>query len=256
MSNLERRPMNRNEKIVVIILAAGEGRRFSRLLPKQFLVLEKKPVFIHSLLRVLRGLKYLPETVVICVPSAHERLARQMVEKYLPQKWRKRTALVQGGKTRIASYDAAVKYLSNASIVYDIVITQDAARPCTQPNVIPRLLARFQQVPGSAVCITGASLTESLFIKRQGGGLQSTNREQYLLGRTPYVFAPKALRDALARWKRQGGENGPRETADILEFLPSVRGQRIEVLETDEPNPKLTVLEDVESIRRCLKKFR
>lgn len=248
--------MNQKEKIAVIILAAGEGRRFSQLLPKQFLVLERKPVFIHSLLRIVRGLQSVPEVIVICVPSAYEELACQMVEKYLPQKWQKRTVFVRGGKTRIASYDEAVKYLMKTSVTYDIVITHDAARPCTDPRVVSRLLRQFRQTTQNAACITGASLTESLFLKRQpGSGVRSMNREQYVLGRTPYVFSLPALRVALARWRKQGGDKGALGTADILEFLPLSRSQKIEVLETDEPNPKLTFPEDISAIRRCLKKF-
>lgn len=81
------------------------------------------------------------------------------------------------------------------------------------------------------------------------------NREQYVLGRTPYVFSLPALRVALARWRKQGGDKGALGTADILEFLPLSRSQKIEVLETDEPNPKLTFPEDISAIRRCLKKF-
>jgi 2-C-methyl-D-erythritol 4-phosphate cytidylyltransferase len=180
-----------------------------------------------------------------------------MIEKYLPRKWQKRVVFVHGGKTRIASYDNAVKYLTDASVVYDIVITQDAARPCTQSSVIPRLISRFRQTPGNAVCITGASLTESLFIKQGIGlGLQGIDRAQYLLGRTPYIFDPIALQAALECWRKKSQGKEVSETADILEFLHLRRGQKIEVLETDEPNPKLTVLEDVDIIRRCLKKFR
>lgn len=249
--------MSQKDKIAVILLAAGVGRRFSRSLPKQFLVLEGKPVFVHSLLRVLRGLSNLPETIVICIPPAHEKLARCMIEEYLPLKWQRKVALVRGGRTRIASYDEAVKYLTGQTASYDMVITQDAARPCTQPSVIPRLIQRFRQSPENTVCITGASLTESLFTKRGlERGLQSVNREQYLIGRTPYVFALPALRLALERWRKQALGGGTSETADILEFLPSSKGQRIEVLETDEPNPKLTFTEDIDIIRRCLKKFR
>ncbi len=248
--------MNQKEKIAVIILAAGVGKRFSRSLPKQFLMLEGKPVFIHSLLGVLRGLKHLPEAVVICIPPAYEALTDQMLEKHLPLKWRAKVVLVKGGETRIDSYDKAVKYLAQTPVTYNIVITQDAARPCMQPSVIPRLIRQFRRTPGSAVCITGAPLTESLFAKKRlGRGLQGVNREQYLIGRTPYVFDPSALRAALARWKKRNQDDVVSETADILEFLPLGRDRRITVLETNEANPKLTFPEDIDVIRRCLRKL-
>lgn len=248
---------NQKEKIAVVVLAAGEGRRFSRSLPKQFLVIERKPVFIHSLLGILRGLKHVPETIIICAPSQYRELARRNIEKHLPLKWQGRTVIVSGGKTRIASYDEAVKHLIQTKITYNVVITQDAARPCTQPTVIPRLLRQFRQTPENAVCITGAALTESLFLKSKAGvGVRGVNREQYILGRTPYAFSLPALQSALRRWRKQGGENGVSATADILQFLPLDRGQKIGFLETDEPNPKLTFPEDTNIIRQCLKKSR
>lgn len=241
----------------MVILAAGVGRRFSQRIPKQFLVLESKPVFIHSLHRIVEGIKRLPEIIVICVPVMHETLARQMVERYLPQTWQKRTVLVHGGDTRIASYDEAVKYLDRSLATYDVVITHDAARPCTQPRVVFQLLKQFRQPLDKTVCITGAPLTESLFIKQGvGDEVACANREQFLFGRTPYVFAPTALMAALQRWRRQKARRVVSDTADILEYLPSGQAKNIKVLVTTEPNPKLTFEEDTSIIRRHLKTLR
>ncbi|MFN0117662.1 MAG: 2-C-methyl-D-erythritol 4-phosphate cytidylyltransferase [Elusimicrobiota bacterium] len=107
-------------KIAVILLAAGSGLRMGEKTPKQFLPIFKKPLFLYS----LETFGKLP-TVHRIVLVGSKQYRRRYI-KYIPQKYKSKIILVDGGSFRGESVSYGYAALEDS---YDVVLVHDSARP-------------------------------------------------------------------------------------------------------------------------------
>ena len=91
-------------KNITIIVAGGSGTRFGANLPKQFLLLNGKPVLQHT----LEAFATASDEIILVLPQAHQDLWRQMCVDYhcnVPHH------MVSGGDTRWQSVKNAIDTL-------------------------------------------------------------------------------------------------------------------------------------------------
>src|SRR5690606_30816292 len=110
-------------KIGVVIVAAGKGTRMGQAVSKQYLPLAGKPIFVHTLQTFATHPQI--DSIAIVVPTGDEEYVRQLVEQY---ECRKVDAVIAGGAERQHSVLRGLFALGEG---IDLVLVHDAVRPFT-----------------------------------------------------------------------------------------------------------------------------
>lgn len=114
--------------IGAVILAAGSGKRMGTAVPKQYLTLKGKPLYMHSVDA------FLPMVSTVVVVAQQERVAE--VEKELSgSRYHGRVQVCAGGEERYDSAYAGLKCLQ-AIGDFEYVLVHDAARCNVKADVI------------------------------------------------------------------------------------------------------------------------
>jgi 2-C-methyl-D-erythritol 4-phosphate cytidylyltransferase len=218
-----------------IIVAAGKGTRMGN--PDKLLtVIVGRPVVAHTWARFDRC-KAVDEIVLVIRPE-QEKLFRKMGEDIAAQKPFK---VVAGGKERQDSVWNGVEALSPK---VDFVAIQDGARPCATDKLITATFAAAKEV-GAAVAAQRVTDT----IKESTDGQRITrhlDRSQLWAVQTPQTFRVDVIRRALAAVREKGMiVTDDTAACDLI-------GQPVKLVESADPNPKLTYAEDAVIIERLL----
>lgn len=178
-------------RIAVVIVAGGTGNRFGAALPKQYCLLEGKPVLAHTLDAFRSAL---PGARIVTVVS------REM-ESF----WREMCGnlgidpgeLVHGGSSRWESTRNALAALDPA--LYDIVLVHDGARPLPSPSLI-RDVVRAAGCPDVDGAVPAVAVTDTLrFITDPSTGASSAvDRSLYRAVQTPQGFRLDDLKRAFS----------------------------------------------------------
>lgn len=122
---------------VAIILAAGKGKRFDSLFPKQLAELNGKTILEYSL-DIVESLASVEMTILVIDP------VYETTFKKITQKYTKRIELCPGGATRQQSVYQALELLSEMIIKKEEmnVLIHDSARPFAQ-SVFKRVLNKL-----------------------------------------------------------------------------------------------------------------
>lgn len=206
----------------VVIVAGGSGTRMQSDLPKQFLLLNEKPVLIHTIE------KFIPfaDTLTLVLPIAWSEYWESIKIKY-PINFQ--IELVQGGKERFFSVENALKILPNNGLV----LIHDAVRPLVNSEVIERVI-ETTKLKGNAIPVI--EITDSIR-KQEGEHSSMVDRSQYKRIQTPQGFDLKELKQAY--------ENGFRkEYTDDASVLESI-GHQINLVEGHPYNLKITTPDDL-----------
>ena len=211
---------------IVILLAAGAGRRLGGPEPKALLPIGGRPVLaVAAAGAAASGVGGL----VVTFPPGWEGRARACVGDLEVD-----VRLVEGGDTRQASVRAALETVS-ASVA--IVAIHDAARPFASPDLFRRVLRAVERGPDGAVPVLPVSDT---VLRVRGNVVDGVEpREELALGQTPQAFRTAALREAHANAEAAG--------ASFTDDASMLRWAGFEVLAVpgDPDNVKITTLADL-----------
>lgn len=168
-----------NGEIYVIIVAAGTGSRFGADLPKQFCLLEGKPVLSHTIERLREAL---PGAIFVTVVS------ESMIEfwKQLAAEHGTPTGMVvAGGATRWQSVKNALSALPAHSDGARVLV-HDGARPLVDGVTVSRVVEAI--APGLSV-VPVNQVTDSLrqLVDKTGDSVP-VNRADYRAVVTPQGF--------------------------------------------------------------------
>lgn len=164
-----------------MIVAAGRGSRFGGDLPKQFVLLNDRPVITYSM-DVFSNLGY--ELLIVLHPNDVVYF-QQLAHQYsFPSH-----QTVLGGTERFHSVQNALKIIPDEA---EIVMVHDAARPNIDKNFI-EMLASASLHKGNA--IPALPLSDSIRM-RQGEEWIAVPRDDYRVIQTPQCFASAELKKA------------------------------------------------------------
>ncbi len=220
-----------------LIVAAGRGTRMGPNVDKLFLEVGHVPVIAHTWRRfdTCPGL----DELVLVVRAGMEEVFQELAAEH---RFERPFRLVTGGAER---QDSVWNGLAVLSPTAEVVAIQDGARPCTSTDLIVRCLDTARRV-GAAVAAQRATDT----IKESDGGLtiaRHLDRSRLWTVQTPQCFRVGVIRKAL-RAVREAGLQVTDDTAACERV-----GQRVELVEGTEPNPKVTTPSDLPWIELLLK---
>jgi len=211
-------------KYYAIIVGGGSGTRMGTVLPKQFLMLNEKPVLMHTIQAFyLSNLK--PEIILVL-----------NIDYY--QYWEKLCAdfqfdiphtLVKAGRQRFHSVKNGLKCIKGQAIV----AVHDAVRPLVTDKLITASFLQAGQ-KGNAVCAVQA--TDSVR-RLNGTSSEYLNREEVYLVQTPQTFEVSTLKKAYQQPYRVTFT----DDASVVEKS----GTEINLIAGEKTNLKITYPEDV-----------
>ena len=223
--------------VSAIIVAAGRGTRMGPNIDKLFLEVAGQPIVAHAWTR-FDSAECIDEIVVV-IRAGMESLFQEIGGK-LPLK--KPYRFAEGGAERQDSVWNGLQALSPGT---EIVAIHDGARPCASLQLIEATVMAAKTF-GAAVAAQRVTDT----IKQSEDGLtisQTIDRSKLWAVQTPQAFRASVIRKAIGA-ARERGSNLTDDTA-ACEFI----GQAVMLVESEQPNPKVTRPGDVALIEILLR---
>lgn len=221
--------------VSAIIAAGGRGRRFGSVVPKQMLAVNGRSPLERSVTAFLAH----PEIDEIVVALPDEFVAQP--PPYLIGT-SKVVRVVAGGDRR---QDSVANAFQAVSLLTDIVVIHDAARPFASDALITRTIAaaaesgaalaamRSSDTVKRGAAVTGAAQgRELLFVS------ETLARESIYLAQTPQAFRIAVLRDALSL--SEVGVDATDEAA-----LAERAGHLVQLVDGEPSNIKITTYDDL-----------
>lgn len=228
------------DKISVIIVAAGTGSRFGADVPKQFLMLDGKPVLQHTVERFRQALPA-ARIVLVLSPVGLEIWNSLCVENgfHSPE-------TIIGGATRSESVHNAVRLIAKDADTRSVVMIHDGARPLVTSDMILRVASAFDNAAVEAV-IPVVPLTEAIACYNTDGTCRPTDRATFRTVQTPQAFRTLILD---AAYTALNGQSMPDDAAIYTAFT----GKPLLTVDGDIRNIKITNPADLAIAGLLLKK--
>ncbi len=217
-----------------LLLAGGDGNRFGADIPKQFVRLAGEQILARSLraiaaagvdrIVVVANRNWVAETEALV---AAENLGLPM-------------SVVVGGATRNESTRNGLASLADAADD-DVIVVHDAVRPLVPVDVVRRAIEPVLAGRAEAADTVIPS-ADTLAIVDGDRVIEIPERSRFRRGQTPQVFRRDVLARALAAAE---AANDLRATDDCTLVLRYVPGARIEAVDGDEVNLKITTRIDL-----------
>lgn len=167
-----------------ILLLGGNGNRLKSELPKQFIKINDKEVFLYSYEIFLNHPdvdKIILVTLKEFIPFVEEKVNLE------------KTIVIEGGLTRQESVFNALKYLKDKINDSDIIIIHDACRPLITTSIIT---SSINEIKDNDAVITSMEATNSLAIKDGDYLSYYIDRSKVVEIQTPQTFRYKDIYEA------------------------------------------------------------
>lgn len=234
----------RQERSVVIVLAAGSGSRMGSETKKQYMQIGGKPVIYYSLRAFEES--QVQEIFLVVSPGDTAYCQKEIVEKYGFKKVRR---IVEGGKERYHSVAIGLKQTSDC----DYVFIHDGARPLVTEEIIERALCGVRK---HKACVVGMPVKDTIKIADEEGNIASTpNRNLTWLVQTPQTFAAPLIKkayDSLIEREEELKSSGLVITDDAM-VVETMTGHRVKLIEGAYENIKITTPEDIDTAENFLR---
>jgi 2-C-methyl-D-erythritol 4-phosphate cytidylyltransferase len=121
-------------RTVAIISAGGAGKRLKAYVAKQYLLLNRVPILVHTL-KIFQKLKAIDDIILVLPPDDLVSVRQELIDKY---ELTKVTSIVAGGKER---QDSVRNGLAAIDGKCELILVHDAVRPFVTEKVIRRVAA-------------------------------------------------------------------------------------------------------------------
>lgn len=171
--------------LAVVIVAGGSGKRFGSKQPKQFLLLNKKPMFLWSILafKKAKGCKQ----IILVVP-------KDKIPEMAKYKKLYNIDIVCGGKERFNSVKNGLDIVRDD---IDFVAVHDAARPLITENIVNEVLFAAEK-NGGAIAATISK--DSVKLSKNSRTItNSIDRKNIWQAQTPQIFKKDILKQVYSK---------------------------------------------------------
>ncbi|HSX26979.1 MAG TPA: IspD/TarI family cytidylyltransferase, partial [Chlamydiales bacterium] len=205
--------MFEGKRVGGVVLIGGEGKRFGGEVPKQFLELAGKKVYLHVVEAFLKtGL--FDEVVLVCHPDWIGEVEGKVVA---------------GGVTRQGSSRKGIEALAGM----DVVVIHDGVRPFVDGRILRENVEGAVRWGAVDTCVPSA---DTLVYAPGGVRIEAIPRRgDYLRGQTPQSFRREWILEAHERAERDGIVNATDDCQLVLRM-----GREVRVVRGDERNLKIT----------------
>ncbi|SCP99017.1 2-C-methyl-D-erythritol 4-phosphate cytidylyltransferase [Anaerobium acetethylicum] len=173
------------EKVVAIVLAAGQGTRMNSPIQKQFLLVKGKPLVYYSLLEFQES--DVDEIILVVSPGCIESCRQDIVETY---NFDKVVKIIEGGQERYNSVYNGIKAIGSCAYL----LIHDGARPFVDQEIIKRTI---ESVKEYRACVVGMPVKDTIKIADGKEFIKETPDRSLLWQiQTPQAFEYSLVKDA------------------------------------------------------------
>ena len=214
-----------NRRIFVIIVAGGSGQRMGAGIPKQFLLLDGKPILQRTIERFADAFDDAKFLVVL--PEEHIDTWKGLCDRYslgCPH------TIVRGGISRYQSVRNALEKVPDGALV----MIHDGVRPFASEDLLKRMVASMDETLCRAL-VPVLPMTDTLRSTEQDS--QVIDRSKILRVQTPQVFFSEDIKAAY----RGPFDMSFTDDASVAERF----GVKIKTIPGESFNIKITTPEDM-----------
>jgi 2-C-methyl-D-erythritol 4-phosphate cytidylyltransferase len=217
-------------RTLAIVLAGGAGKRMGSSTNKQFLLLDNKPIIVHTL-QVFQDCRPIDAIYLVVNHKDLPIIQEEILEQY---HFGKILKLVIGGRLRQDSVRNGLEAIDEAC---DVVTIHDAARPFVSPSFIEKSIFLMEMFDAIIPAIPARDTIKA--ISKEGFVMKTLERDSLWQIQTPQTFKyeliMKAYREGMAK-KLCGYDD-----STFIEYL----GKKVKVMEGSPYNIKITTPEDL-----------
>jgi 2-C-methyl-D-erythritol 4-phosphate cytidylyltransferase len=213
-------------KYYAIIVAGGSGSRMQSSVAKQFLLLNGKPLLMHTI-QAFNRCPLNPEILLVLNIHQHS----YWEELCAAHNFDISHQVIKGGEQRFHSVKNGLKAIGGKGIV----AVHDAVRPLVSSDLILRSYRNAEELGN---CIPGITPSDSVRRILDDGTNEALNRNELTLVQTPQTFNVDVLKKAYQVPFR----NEFTDDASVAEYS----GHSIHLIEGERENIKITYPEDME----------
>ncbi len=211
-------------KYYAILVAGGTGSRMNSDLPKQFLLINGKPVLMHTI-EAFASSKYKPEIIVVLHAEYYnywkECIRRTVFE--IPH------TIIPGGESRFQSVKNGLDKIKEKSLI----AIHDAVRPVISQEIINSSFEVAEKKGNSVAAIKSRDSVRQI----RGECSEALDRETIYLIQTPQTFSSEIIKKAYDLAET----NDFTDDATVVEKL----GININLITGSSKNIKITFPEDL-----------
>ena len=224
---------SKTEKFTVIV-GGGSGSRMESELPKQFMKLAGQPVMLHTLYAFHKFDKRMK--IIVVLHGNYLDMWSSICEEYSCIVSHK---VIKGGKTRFNSVKMGLEAIKSDN---GFVAIHDAVRPLVSIDTISRCFDSAKKYGNALPAISPKESVRTII----AGGNKPLIRKNIYLVQTPQVFSVARIKEAY----KQKYKPDFTDDATVFETL----GEKINIVEGDVLNIKLTTPADIEYAEAMLKR--
>ena len=206
-------------KKFALIVAAGAGTRMGGAVPKQFLLVNSKPVLYYTLRTFLNA--FADIQIVLVLPVDYTDMGQEIIDAYFDKD---RIRITAGGETRFQSVKNGLQLIEDDSIIF----VHDGVRCLLTENLIHRCYASGVET-GTAIPVINSK--DSVRILHEEGN-DAIDRNKVMLVQTPQTFHSKILIPAF--------EIDYKEKFTDEATVVEAYGLKVTLVEGEENNIKIT----------------
>ncbi len=218
-----------------IIVAGGSGTRMGSAIPKQFLLLNGKPVLMHTI-EAFHNCKAQPHIILVLHANFHAYWQQLCIDHNFTVPHQ----LIKGGETRFHSVKNGLDCISDYADA--VVAVQDAVRPLTDKQIIDTSFTYALEHGNAIVAVKSRDSIRQV----QNGRSVSLLRDNIYLIQTPQTFRLSQLKKAY----EHGYNISFTDDASVVEQS----GIAINLIEGNYKNIKITFPEDIAIAEAILNK--
>jgi len=167
-------------KKYAIVVAGGSGVRMGYATPKQFLIVNHKPVLFYTLDTFLKA--YDDLQVILVLPVDYTDMGQEIIDAYFDKN---RIQITAGGDSRFQSVKNGLQLVEEESIVF----VHDGVRCLLTTDLIHRC---YEQAVETGSAVPAITSTDSIRLIIEDGN-EMVNRNNVMMVQTPQTFHSKIL---------------------------------------------------------------
>ncbi|GAB2824528.1 IspD/TarI family cytidylyltransferase [Ferruginibacter profundus] len=206
-------------KKVAVIVAGGTGTRMNNTVPKQFLLLNHKPILYYTINTFLQS--YDDMQIVLVLPEEYVAAGQEIIDAFFDYS---RIKITTGGRTRFHSVQNGLRLIKEECIVF----VHDAVRCLVSSDLIKRCYNAAIEF-GSAIPVIDSKDSVRIVTGEDNAAVE---RNSVKLVQTPQTFHSKILLPAF----NIDYKDKFTDEATVVEAF----GLRIHLVEGEDDNFKIT----------------
>lgn len=230
---------------IAIILAGGTGSRFGSKKPKQFFLLNGRPLLFYSINAFIKTNCF--DKVILVLEKQFFRLGESIINQFFSGN--PDILICEGGETRQHSLKSGVDLACRFGGSDCVIVSHCAARPVLPQKIIHENID--SAAPGYSVN-TVRRMHDTMLYTFDDGETRTIDRNRTFATLTPQTFYAGDYVQAF-NTLAAGGENIAAYTCACS--LMQAAGYKMKMIVTDEPIHKVTLSSDITVIKQHLKQM-